>query len=1288
MPRAANIFGPSTPGLSSLQGELETRKRCFRETIIRGQHLTRPGWDRDWTAIENAPYKNSGDEYHASVCDILHYKKPQATLCKDLARYAVVPLAKDESMFLRIARLETVARQPERQQEVFGWVTPANNDLAGQRAFALRQAQYWRGPDPDVPPVAASFAESLDEVHSFQDTADFHANYLLRLIYLYGETPRHLRTGRAEWRTNGRFARDINFPEQAEALVRTNLLEFKYWLDEPFYADDDGGAGLRQWRANRATKAKRLKGDTSPAEDPQNDVYKTEMTFWSENHQVLFATAEYLAGQLWPDALFRVGNSFRKEGPDKSRPTDLLGWQRMERARPRVLRWLNDRLRFGFSEWNSPGYYDEDLTALFNLADFCLDEAIQTRACMVLDLLIFDLARFTHRGSFGVTAGRCYFESKNCGYDQSVGDLIEVLFGTRGIIVEHASTCAGSLLSSTGYQVPDVLIAIGQDQSNTFIDRSRVSINPTEAADYEVGFESDADVMFWWSRNAYFAKQLIAATLDHAVRYHLMKTSPFVDVFPKLLKIAGLATDVEKIRISGKIDPEVLAKIAELGSVVTEGPELSRANLYTYRSASATLSSVQNFHAGQIAFQVQSWQATLSLSAAVWTTYPAAGDVLKLSGKHDGPNWWTGSATAPRVVQKNNAAIIAYKPGDFQLLLFGHRTHAWFPQAAFEAGSIVQRSGNCNRDEGLWTFGKAGDGYVGLFSAQRPRWTTDGLWANKELVAEGARNFFIVQVGSAAEFHSYQQFVDSVSGARIQAEGVSLVTAGEVAGAGAGFVAGAAAGAEVAGVPGAIIGAIGGAIFGAEHAAEDFECSYDIPGGGRLELLYDNGKVRYGGREFSDDRFPRFENPYVKCGRVEWGQSHYTLKHGDDSLTHDFRAIHSEPSGSVVRRLGGPEKLEYDCSAGPRPFYVVGHNPNTIEDVLAALEAGANAIEPDVNVYEDRQAELCISETGTIDSDEGGDSDAPSLSQFLDDLHDVARRWPELSLVVFDCKPKVATAAHGATLLREIRTRLTYDNEISVIISVSSRSEAAIFDSIAGILGPREGCMIDEDNDPVAVAALLVKAGVANRCYGNGNKFQNPVTSPNLRPSIEHACGLRAGRNSFQFIYEWTNNEADRMREFIRTGVDGIISDDVAKLKHVTEEDEFQPLIRYATRADTPLKPPNANYELSVHTGDVHMGGTDANVTFTLTGSLGSVSKVIDTSLDGRMERNDWNFVTIQSANIGDLISVTVQRDDDGNAPDWYLDRILVESFKYDVSKQAVFDRWIDTTAPFTRPLT
>jgi len=99
------------------------------------------------------------------------------------------------------------------------------------------------------------------------------------------------------------------------------------------------------------------------------------------------------------------------------------------------------------------------------------------------------------------------------------------------------------------------------------------------------------------------------------------------------------------------------------------------------------------------------------------------------------------------------------------------------------------------------------------------------------------------------------------------------------------------------------------------------------------------------------------------------------------------------------------------------------------------------------------------------------------------------------------------------------------------------------------------------------------------------------------------------------------------------------------------------------------------------------MGGTDANVTFTLTGSSGTAVKVIDTSLDGRMERNDWNYVTMHSPDLGSLASITVQRDNSGNGPKWFLDRILVNSFRYGVSKQAIFNGWIDTTSPFIQPL-
>src|SRR5262249_10553378 len=141
----------------------------------------------------------------------------------------------------------------------------------------------------------------------------------------------------------------------------------------------------------------------------------------------------------------------------------------------------------------------------------------------------------------------------------------------------------------------------------------------------------------------------------------------------------------------------------------------------------------------------------------------------------------------------------------------------------------------------------------------------------------------IIQIGSRSEFGSYEQFVEKVSGARVHVNGL-------------------------------------------HWGGSDFECSYDIPSpvGGRLELHFDDDdddEVRYNGAAFSDDHSPRFEPPYVKCGRVRWGQYHYTIACDGETLTHDFRELKTKVEGAVVHRhVGG---AEHDCEEDR--FWVVSN---------------------------------------------------------------------------------------------------------------------------------------------------------------------------------------------------------------------------------------------------------------------------------------------------------------------------------------------------------------------------
>src|SRR5205823_1959456 len=131
-------------------------------------------------------------------------------------------------------------------------------------------------------------------------------------------------------------------------------------------------------------------GDTGPI-DPalQREIEETALTFkywitepgrdvmcyWTENHQALFATAELLAGQLFPDRTFANNGQ--------------TGREHAAHAMAALRKWLDWRVRYGFSEWRSNFYYDEDLLALANLVDYAQDAEIREPARWVIDLILF-----------------------------------------------------------------------------------------------------------------------------------------------------------------------------------------------------------------------------------------------------------------------------------------------------------------------------------------------------------------------------------------------------------------------------------------------------------------------------------------------------------------------------------------------------------------------------------------------------------------------------------------------------------------------------------------------------------------------------------------------------------------------------------------------------------------------------------------------------------------------------------------------------------------------------------
>jgi hypothetical protein len=93
-------------------------------------------------------------------------------------------------------------------------------------------------------------------------------------------------------------------------------------------------------------------------------------------------------------------------------------------------------------------------------------------------------------------------------------------------------------------------------------------------------------------------------------------------------------------------------------------------------------------------------------------------------------------------------------------------------------------------------------------------------------------------------------------------------------------------------------------------------------------------------------------------------------------------------------------------------------------------------------------------------------------------------------------------------------------------------------------------------------------------------------------------------------------------------------------LNVVNNDPAFNTRVHLAARSDNPFQPANFAYGLTIETGD---DGADAIITFTLTGANGSASTFVNTELIKRMEKNDTNFVTLQSPDLGALQSITVQ---------------------------------------------
>jgi hypothetical protein len=674
--------------------------------------------------------------------------------------------------------------------------TAADADVAPDASRDL----VWRAvarlaAEPDGGPTeltVADLATITERIATFTDTTDFD---LVALINLWFRSDHGERLDPA--------TRDH---------IRGLITGFKYWYDEP----QPAGTVDERW-------------------------------YWSENHQILFHTIEYLAGQEFPDEVFT--NDGR------------TGRQHAEHAKPLIERWVEERARWGFSEWYSNVYYQEDLEATVALAEFSTDEDVATRGAIATDLVLYDLASHTFQGAFGATHGRSYKKDKMTALDEDTWDVSKLVLNDADLPYQ-SELGAVFLASATTYRPSATLAEIVVDDGDApskgdpggIVEMARHSlaidplapVTPNPPGPQGLAFDDPDNLMTWWGMAALTPWQTVVETTNEMTTYSLWQTALFSDFkpFEPLVKAAP---------------PDTVRTLARSLAPQLNIGLLSEANTYTWRTDGAMLSTVQDFRKGQASQQHHVWQATFSPDAQVFTTHPRTATEAGVPW-HENTDDWTGNASLPRSAQVRNVNISIYAPlfeskdvlqGSYQLY-----THAYLPQEKFD--EVV-------RDE-HWTFARLGDEYLALYSWRTPDWVTydpdafdtNGLKEPFELVADGGpNNVWITEIGSAGADGSFDEFRKAI-------------TANEPV-------------VRPLGDPNVVTTA--------------FDVDWVSPSQGPMTFGWDR-PLTVNGTEQPIAEYPRIESPWA---RVPFDSTSYVIKSGKETLRLDVTAPSRESSAPLTK---------------------------------------------------------------------------------------------------------------------------------------------------------------------------------------------------------------------------------------------------------------------------------------------------------------------------------------------------------------------------------------------------
>lgn len=505
---------------------------------------------------------------------------------------------------------------------------------------------------------------TLEYISKEYDCADFRLVNLIRIMYEFEE----------------------QIPAQTKMDIERVLFDFRYWWDDP--------------------------GENS-------------MCYWSENHQILFASAEYLIGQKYPDIVFQ------KSG--------LTGLEHQEKARIRLLDWLEMRWNYGFIEFFSEVYYKEDIGALINLIDYAEDEEIVVKTKMIMDLLMYDVATQSLGTVFNTVSGRAYSGNRKGGPGQQLGGVTNYFWGDGSAI---KSGMTHGLMYSNKYELPPVLKAIASDTSNLVVKQSN-GLNLDELA-IEGYFGTDnRSMMMQWGMEAFSNPEVIGNSMDH-IRNARFFSNDFIKDFRYLdfwlLRWFGLEKSLSKTL-----------------KAQSDGVAIQKGNTYTYKTSDYTIYTAQRYHPGTFGDQQHVTGINLAGKTSVFHNHPA----IEKDVERQSPNYWVGYGHFPDVVQDSSISLAIYQLPDEKRWLEAdllHYTHAYFPTEKFDSSFVDEN----------YAFAKIDDSYCAIIAHNELTFREE---STDDLIQQGQSSFWIIEAGSKKQDGSFAAFIE-----RIRSNAVSFAS--------------------------------------------------------------------------------------------------------------------------------------------------------------------------------------------------------------------------------------------------------------------------------------------------------------------------------------------------------------------------------------------------------------------------------------------------------------------------------------------------------------------------------